>query len=85
MSRTISPVSGKSYGLTLVCRIWRVPRATIYRHRVPPLAAAPRRPGPVKVALGLADPTETTAERDRPPVLRPVLRPSARRESGPVA
>ncbi len=47
MSRTISPVSGKSYGLALVCRIWRVPRATVYRHRAPPLAAVPQRPGPV--------------------------------------
>jgi putative transposase len=47
MSRTISSVSGKSYGLALVCRTWRVPRATVYRHRAPPLAAAPQRPGPV--------------------------------------
>jgi transposase InsO family protein len=47
MSRTISPVSGKPYGLALVCRIWRVPRATVYRHRGPQLAPAPRRPGPV--------------------------------------
>jgi putative transposase len=38
MSRTLSPVSGKPYGLALVCRIWRVPRATVYRHRVPQLA-----------------------------------------------
>ena len=28
MSRTVSPVSGKPFGLALVCRIWRVPRAT---------------------------------------------------------
>ena len=47
MSRTISPRSGKPYGLVAVCRIWRVPRATVYRHRVPQQAAAPRRPGPV--------------------------------------
>jgi transposase InsO family protein len=47
MSRTISPVSGKPYGLALVCRIWRVPRATVYRHRVPQLAPAPQHPGPV--------------------------------------
>jgi hypothetical protein len=26
MSRTISPMSGKPYGLASVCRIWRVPR-----------------------------------------------------------
>jgi putative transposase len=47
MSRTISPMSGKPYGLASVCRIWRVPRATVYRHRVPQQAAAPQRPGPV--------------------------------------
>jgi putative transposase len=38
MSRTISPVSGKPYGLALVCRVWRVPRVTVYRRRVPPQA-----------------------------------------------
>jgi putative transposase len=47
MSRTISPLSGKPYGLALVCRTWRVPRATVYRHRVPQQASAPQRPGPV--------------------------------------
>ena len=46
MSHTISPVSGKPYGLALVCRIWRVPRATVYRHRIPQLAPGPQRPGP---------------------------------------
>jgi putative transposase len=35
MSRTISPSSGKPYGLARVCRIWRVARASIYRHRKP--------------------------------------------------
>ena len=33
MSRTVSPSSGKPYGLALVCRAWRAPRATVYRHR----------------------------------------------------
>ena len=47
MSRTISPSSSKPYGLALVCRVWGAPRATIYRHRVPPRAGSPRRPGPV--------------------------------------
>ncbi len=47
MSRTISPLSGKPYGLALVCRTWRVPRATVYRHRVPQQASAPQRSGPV--------------------------------------
>jgi hypothetical protein len=46
MSRTVSPVSGKPFGLALVCRIWRVPRATVYRHRVPELEPL-QRPGPV--------------------------------------
>ena len=36
MSRTVSPSSGKPYGLALVCRAWRAPRATVYRHRAPP-------------------------------------------------
>jgi hypothetical protein len=47
MSRTISPLSGKPYGLALVCRTWRVPRATVYRRRVPQQASAPQRSGPV--------------------------------------
>jgi len=29
MSRIISPCSGKPYGLALVCRVWRVARATV--------------------------------------------------------
>ena len=55
MSRTLSPVSGKPYGLALVCRMWRVPRATVYRHRISHarqprvhtarLASAPHCPG----------------------------------------
>jgi len=47
MSRTVSPVSGKPYGLAVVCRTWRAPRATVYRRRVPPPLQPPRRPGPV--------------------------------------
>ena len=47
MSRALSPSSGKSYGLALVCRVWRVARATVYRHRVPPRMDAARRRGPV--------------------------------------
>src|SRR4051794_24505972 len=46
MSRAVSPVSGRPYGLTAVCRAWRLARSTVYRHREPPRAAAPRRPGP---------------------------------------
>ena len=47
MSRAVSPVSGRPYGLAVVCRVWRLARSTVYRHREPPRAAVPRRPGPV--------------------------------------
>lgn len=46
MSRTASSSSGKPYGVGTVCRIWRVARATVYRHRAPARPAPPRRPGP---------------------------------------
>ena len=35
MSRTLSPSSGQPYGLARVCRIWRMARASVYRHRNP--------------------------------------------------
>jgi putative transposase len=47
MSRAVSPVSGRPYGLAAVCRAWRLARSTAYRHRAPPRPEAPRRPGPV--------------------------------------
>jgi putative transposase len=47
MSRTTSPSAGRPYGLARVCRVWRVARATVYRHRLPPPTRPPRRPGPV--------------------------------------
>jgi len=47
MSQTVSPSTGRPYGLARVCRAWRVARATVYRHRAPPRAEPPRRPGPV--------------------------------------
>ena len=47
MSRTVSPGSGKPYGLARVCRVWRTARATVYRHRAPPRQSARQRPGPV--------------------------------------
>jgi putative transposase len=46
MSATRSPSTGRPYGLARVARVWRVCRATVYRHRRPTL---PRRgrPGPI--------------------------------------
>jgi putative transposase len=45
MSRERSPSTGRVYGVARVSRLWRVARATVYRHRSP--ATEPRRPGPV--------------------------------------
>lgn len=47
MSRAVSPVSGKPYGLTVVCRIWRLARSGVYRHQFPPPDTPSRRPGPM--------------------------------------
>ena len=47
MRVSISPSSGKPYGMARVCRVWRTARATVYRHRVPAGSAPSRRPGPV--------------------------------------
>jgi len=45
MSRTLSPTTGKPYGLARVCRIWRMARASVYRHRFPEPSVRAR-PGP---------------------------------------
>jgi transposase InsO family protein len=49
MSRTLSPMTGKLYGLARVCRIWRMARASIYRHRLPepPVRTRPGPSGPM--------------------------------------
>jgi putative transposase len=47
VSRVISPVSGRPYGLAAVCRAWRLARSGVYRHRAPARQVPPRRPGPV--------------------------------------
>jgi putative transposase len=47
MSRKVSPVGGKPYGLAAVCRAWQLARSTIYRHRAPAAPSPPRRPGPL--------------------------------------
>jgi putative transposase len=44
MSRVISPVSGKPYGLAAVCRVWRLSRSGVYRHRSTPPARQRRGP-----------------------------------------
>ena len=44
MSRQVSPSTNCPYGVALVTRLWRITRATVYRHRRPCLE--PRRPGP---------------------------------------
>jgi putative transposase len=45
MSREVSPSANRPYGMAAVSRLWRIARATVYRHRGP--AVEPRRPGPV--------------------------------------
>ena len=47
MSQTTSPSSGTPYGTARVCHIWRLSRATLYRHRRPPASEPPRRRGPI--------------------------------------
>lgn len=46
MSRTVSPSVDRVYGLARVCRVWRVPRATLYRRRQPETERPRCRPGP---------------------------------------
>src|SRR3954451_13244323 len=59
MSRTLSPVTGKPYGLALVCRVWRLARPGVYRPRsVPP---ARQRCGPLGA---MSDDALTTAIQD---------------------
>jgi putative transposase len=49
MSRTLSPTTGQPYGVARVCRIWRMARASVYRHRLPepPVRARPGPSGPM--------------------------------------
>ena len=44
MSRVISPVTGKPYGLAAVCRVWRLTRSGVYRPRSTPPARQRRGP-----------------------------------------
>jgi putative transposase len=43
MSQALSPATSRAYGLTRVARVWRLSRATVYRHRAAPGIAAPAR------------------------------------------
>src|SRR3954451_22151342 len=56
MSRVISPITGKPYGLPAVCRVWRLARSGVYRH----LSASPpaQRRGPLGA---MSDEALTTA------------------------
>ena len=45
MSRQVSPSTAKVYGIQRVTRVWGVARATIYRHRRPPVVVR-KKPGP---------------------------------------
>jgi transposase InsO family protein len=44
MSATVSPSSGRAYGIARVARVWRIARASVYRHRASPITL--RRRGP---------------------------------------
>jgi transposase InsO family protein len=46
MSRRVSPSTAKAYGIERVTRLWRVSRATVYRHRRPSEGIVRGRPGP---------------------------------------
>jgi putative transposase len=46
VSRQVSPSTERVYGLERVTRVWRVSRATVYRHRRPAVVSR-RRPGPL--------------------------------------
>jgi putative transposase len=49
MSRAASPSHDKPYGLARVCRVWEIPRSTVYAHRTPERSHKPppgSRPGP---------------------------------------
>ena len=58
MSRALSPVTGKPYGLAAVCRVWRVARSGVYRHLS--ASALAQRRGPLGA---MSDEALTTAIR----------------------
>jgi putative transposase len=58
MSRVISPVTGKPYGLAAVCRVWRIARSCVYRHLSDPASLTAPRRGPLGA---MSDEALTTA------------------------
>jgi putative transposase len=44
LSRQLSPSTNRAYGLSRVVRVWRLSRATIYRHLASPTTPQPRGP-----------------------------------------
>ena len=58
MSRAISPVTSQPYGLTAVCRVWRLARSGVYRHLSTPAASPAQRRGPLGA---MSDEALTTA------------------------
>ncbi len=81
MSQALSPATGRAYGLARVARVWRVSRATVYRHRATASAGASPRParrGPVGASSDLA-----LLERIRAEILGSRLHGEGYRRSGP--
>jgi len=70
MSATISPGTGRRYGMRLVCRIWEVPRATVYLRRQ-------SRPAP-----GRRGPKPAISDEELLPKIRKDLAESPFREEG---
>ncbi len=60
MSRVISPVTGKPYGMAAVCRVWRLARSGVYRHLLASVPPPAQRPGPLGA---MSDEALTTAIR----------------------
>jgi putative transposase len=61
MSRIISPIAGKPYGLAAVCRAWRLARSGVYRPLSAPALSPAQRRGPLGA---MSDEALTTAIRD---------------------
>src|SRR4051794_3311881 len=60
MSRALSPVTGKPYGLAAVCRVWQLARSGVYRHLSASAPPPVQRHGPLGA---MSDAALTTAIR----------------------